>query len=349
MLSGLPFNAALIPVKATARHSYAPALGNCSRRLCFAALAGFAAFGSSAASAQTSPRSVAASTVTNVAAIDLLLNGIPAHISSDVATFRIDELLDLRLTGGADGAAVSGAALAATPFLLTNGGNGNEAFVLDLRVEGLAATLEGFALDRDADGLFDPAIDLRIASGAATPSLAPGEAAPLLALLRGDGSSAIGTLIVSARAVTGSGTPGTTFDGRGDDGTDAVVGATTAAAELRFPLALRPGADAADVSVSKSQSVLAPDGGATPVRGATITYTLEARFTGSGLLASARIADPVPTGTAYVPGSLRLDDRSLTDAADSDPGVFDSQAITVTLGDVAAPAIRTVQFKVIIQ
>jgi hypothetical protein len=64
---------------------------------------------------------------------------------------------------------------------------------------------------------------------------------------------------------------------------------------------------------------------------------------------AARIEDPVPAGTRYVPDSLMLDGALLSDAADDDAGQADNATIAVTLGDIAVAGVRTVQFQVQIQ
>ena len=90
------------------------------------------------------------------------------------------------------------------------------------------------------------------------------------------------------------------------------------------------------------------------MRDSVITYTLEARFTDA--VSGARIADPIPAGTAFVPGSLTLDGAPLSDAADDDAGRFDAAGgtaqgpgIAVALGQVAAASVHVVQFKAKIQ
>ena len=95
--------------------------------------------------------------------------------------------------------------------------------------------------------------------------------------------------------------------------------------------------------------MLAADGSANPTHGATVTYTIAARFAGDGQARGATVSDPIPDGTAYVPGSLRLDGTALSDAADADAGTADAAGITVALGTVAAPALRTISFQVTIK
>ena len=120
--------------------------------------------------------------------------------------------------------------------------------------------------------------------------------------------------------------------------------ATTEATAITVPL--RTG-NSGPVLI-KSQSVANANGASGPAtRGSIITYRLEARFPGGAH--AAVIADRIPDGTRFVPGSLRVDDAVLTDGTDADPGSFDGRGIAVALGDVAAASSHTVQFNVQIQ
>jgi len=67
--------------------------------------------------------------------------------------------------------------------------------------------------------------------------------------------------------------------------------------------------------------VLDAFGGTRALPGSTVTYRLTAELTGSGSLSGLRLADTVPAGTTYQPGSLTLCGAALTDAADADAGV----------------------------
>lgn len=292
-------------------------------------------------------RAAAGSVIPNSATAEFSIDGTPVRVSSNVALRPLDELLDVRLTSPVSPVPVASDRMTTVPVLVINDGNGSEPFVFEATATG--AVIEAIALDRDGDGRFDPTIDLALAPGAATPPLTAGATVQILVLLRGDGAAA-GSLTVGVRAVTGSGTPGTTFTGQGDAGVDAVVGSTTAAARIDLPFTLADtSADAPDVSLLKSQQVVAPDGSGTPRAGATIRYSIQATFGGTIAAPAARVVDAVPAGTAYVPGSLRLDGIALTDIADADPGSFDGAAVAVLLGDVPAPATHTVQFEVTIQ
>lgn len=267
--------------------------------------------------------------ISNTAGVTYRLGDDTRSLTSNTVTLIVAERLDVTIdqpTAPAPGIDDEPATL---PVRLTNTGSGNEAFAV---VTDAAATL---AIDRNADGRFDARIDQPLAG--ATPVLAPGESVRLLAMAQGEEIVAI-----QATAMTGSGKPADVFPGAGDGGSDAVIGPTGAMASIGpSSPAVSPGLP----TLTKSQTVRAPDGSASPVRGAVVTYTLVARFP-AGMTRAARIDDPVPAGTSYVAQSLTLDGEALTDAADADAGGLAQEAIVVALGDVPPAAVHTVTFQV---
>lgn len=282
--------------------------------------------------------------IVNIAVAEATLDNGTARIASNAATLRVDELLGINLQASANAVAAEGAGSAA-PFIVTNAGNGDERFVLAAAFEGVAGTLVGFAIDTNGNGLFDAGDT--VLGTPLTPVVAPGEQIRLLALVGPlENLPANAALTIFSRAQTGSGAPGTLYVGRGDGGTDAVVGTTTAEATIRFGLV--PGA-LPEATLVKSQTLEASDTAAMGRRGSIITYSLAANFNGGGTARGASVVDPIPAGTAFVPGSLTLDGTALSDASDGDAGSFDGTRIAVTLGDIAAPQTRTIQFKVTIQ
>lgn len=282
--------------------------------------------------------------ITNIAKAQVKAEEGEWTLTSNPVTFSVAERLDVALVRANDNAIAVSAGGVAVPVTLTNRGNGQEAFDLAATPSDATARVRLIAIDRDGDGRFDAAIDTPLVDGR-TPALEPGERLALLVVVDPAAIDVTVTeLVVDARAVTGSGPEATLFEERGDGGVDALTGSTEARAQVSVPI----GAEgAAGPVLFKSQSVRAPDGSTIPVVGAIITYRLEARFPGP--TAGVSIADPIPQGTAYVPGSLTLDAVRLSDGADADAGTADDAGIAVTLGDIAAAATRTVQFQVIIQ
>ncbi|MES3078779.1 hypothetical protein O6U66_07290 [Sphingomonas faeni] len=287
--------------------------------------------------------------IVNTAGLRYDADGTAQSTSSNTVTIIVAERLDVALVRDGRGAVVVTAQPVAIPFTLTNLDNGAESFVLAASVSPGAAVLRTLVIDTDGDGLYDPAKDVAPVDGK-TPLLTPGQSIKLLAILVAtpDGGATNAVLTVTARSTTGSGATGNVYPSAGDGGGDAVVGPTGALATVSVPL----GTALAGPVLLKSQSVRAADGSQTAVRDAVITYTLEARFTDA--VTGARIADPIPVGTVFVPGSLTLDGAPLSDGADDDAGRFDPSAaqgagVTVALGRVAAGSSHTVQFKAKIQ
>ncbi len=91
------------------------------------------------------------------------------------------------------------------------------------------------------------------------------------------------------------------------------------------------------------------EGGAQVVAapGQTLNYTI--RFRNSGQVPARRVvlADDLPNGLDYIPGSLRLGNRVLTDESDSDEGQSTNSArrLEVRLAEVAVGALVEVHFR----
>jgi uncharacterized repeat protein (TIGR01451 family) len=301
-----------------------------------------AAGGALPAAAQTRPGTV----VTNTAAVAFTLDGEDRRVDSNSVTLTIAERLDIVLAPGGTTPVLTPPYIA-LGLVLTNGGTGSEAFVVSATPTVAGVTVTGIAIDVDGNGSFDPAVDTLLAG--ATPPVAPGEALHLLVLVSPvpDAEPTGGAVTVTASAATAAGTPADAIAGAGDDGSEAVIGTTGATAAITLPFAApTPPASAlgSAPTLAKTQSVRAPDGSARPVAGAVVTYTLVASFPDA--TEGARIDDPIPAGTRYVPGSLTLDDAVLTDAVGDDAGELAGAGIAVTLGDVPAAAVRTVRFQV---
>jgi uncharacterized repeat protein (TIGR01451 family) len=290
--------------------------------------------------------------IENTAVASFDEGGTPRTINSNTVTVRVDELLDVTVTSLDPGPVTGRPGDAVLTFEVTNQGNGPEAFRLtaDTAVAGndFDVTLRAIAIDSNGNGIYDDGVDQILASPQTTPVLAADARITVFALVTvpqdvtdGDTSD----VQLGAAAVTGNGTPGTTFAGQGVDGGDAVVGTTGALATARGSLI----GSVAGVSLVKSVVLRDPFGGTSAVPGATATFTIEARVSGSGAISSLVVSDAIPAGTTYVPGTLALDAAPLTDAADADAGVASQAAgVSVTLGNVPAGTNRAVTFDVTI-
>jgi uncharacterized repeat protein (TIGR01451 family) len=280
-----------------------------------------------------------------------LPSGGQTSIDSNIVTLKVDELLDVTVasTDPGDVGTQPGLVAQLLGFTITNAGNGIEKFGLSTVANGggddFDPAVTAVYLDANGNGAFDAGLDTLYVAGTNDPELDPDESLAIfvlstIPLAAGDGDR--GKVDLAAVAKTGSGAPGTSFDGLGQGGGDAVVGATGADGDDDGFYRV----SAATLAFVKTAVVADPFGGSTQVPGATITYTLAATVGGSGSLANLRISDPVPAGSTYTAASITLDGATLTDAADADAGSFSGSSISVGLGTVAAGTTRTVTFKV---
>jgi uncharacterized repeat protein (TIGR01451 family) len=280
-----------------------------------------------------------------------LPGGGTSTVTSNTLKLRVDELLDVAVasTDGGDVASFPGGTNQVLKFKVTNSGNGSEAFKLTttdaVGGDDFDPSVTSIVLDTNNNGVYDAGVDTVYVSGSNDPVLAPDAsitAFVLSTIPAGAANAQRGQAKLKATSATGSGTPGTTFAGAGQGGGDAVVGATTAAAEAGGFYAIA----AANLGFTKSAVVTDQFGGTTQVPGATITYTLAATASGSGSVANVKISDPIPSGTTFKPGSIKLDGTGLTDASDADAGNFSGTAINVTVGNMAAGSSHNVTFQV---
>lgn len=280
--------------------------------------------------------------IANTATMTRTTDGGVEALASNTVTLTTAEILDVTIAADRATATARNGETVAIGFVLTNTGNGQEDYLVTIGSGTAGLSLDRLAIDSDGDGVYSTATDQTLAPGAAV-RLAPGQTIRVFALLDGAQVTAATAITAVATARTGSGAAGTAYPNGGDGGGDAVVGSTGATATATTQLALTAGVP----TLAKTQSVLAPDGSARAIPGAIVTYRLVASFPGA--TRGVVIDDPVPTGTAYVPGSLRLDDAVLSDASNDDAGSATTTAIRVALGDVATAGSRSIQFSVKIQ
>ena len=334
--------------------NYSPSLRKTMQKLSAALLFGSACTALSVAQAQAAG-TVAGTDISNTAEASFQVpGGSTVTIPSNTVVITVDELLDVTVTSSDPGdiSTSPGATDQVLTFQITNTGNGQEAFRLtaDTAVGGddFDPTLQQIVIDSDGNGLYDPGVDTVYVAGSNDPDLAPDESISIFVITtipadRVDTDRAEVSLL--AEANTGTGAPGTSFDGLGQGGGDAVVGTTGADDDDSGFLAVQQ----ALVTLVKSATVLDPFGGDQAVPGSTITYNLVATISGSGVLNNVIISDPIPTSTVYIPASITLETAALTDATDADAGEFDGTNINVSLGNVPAGETRTVNFEVTIE
>ncbi len=299
----------------------------------------------------------AGTVIDSAAQADFDINGVRLSTTSNPAGITVDEIIDATVVALTAQVPVSpGDSGRALLFRLTNTGNGTESFRLDIDntllgddYDPVAATPNVY-FDTDDSGDLSVG-DIAYAPGVNEPALASEQGVTILVLndipaVQVTGDRGLSQL--RAASMTGTGTRGTVFPGAGDGGVNALIGSSggigVASGEYLVGGVL--------LSVVKAVSVADPDGGTSPMPGATLTYSIDVNVVSSGTAEGSVFSDPLPADTTYVPSSLELNGAPLTDVADGDAGEFLSvggDEIVVRLGDLdQAAGTQTVRFQVTI-
>lgn len=289
--------------------------------------------------------------IANTAEATFTVGGETQTIPSNTVIVTVDEIIDVTVSSLDAGNVPLGNEEGVLTFLVTNIGNGPEAYRIDidplLAGDDFDPSIVRIAYDSNGNGTYEEGEDELLPASGITPEIAADDALRIFvigALAGNPGNGDIANVGLEASATTGTGDPGTVFEGAGVDGSDAVIGTTTAFAESTgaFQVAV------STVTLTKAAAVLDPFGGSQPVPGALVTYTLVASVAGASSVSGLTINDPVPANTTYAQGTLTLDGGVLTDLADTDAGTADAAAISVALGTVAGGNSHTITFQVTI-
>lgn len=289
--------------------------------------------------------------IVNVAQLRWLDGSQERTIQSNAASLKVDERIDVAISWLDSGSVpvAPGDSNRVLTFRVVNAGNAPEAFALTalgtIGGDQWDPAIAGIAIDSNGNGLFDPDLDRTYRAGTDDPLLQADGSVTVFVLGNapaGLPDAAIGLASLRASAVTGNGAPGTVFVGRGEQGTDAVVGATTATAVSQGSFV----ASLAVPQLAKTQKIVDANGGASALPGAVITYTLTASYDGAVATSGGLIEDPIPAGTSYVPGSLKLNGTTMTDAADGDAGQAGAAGVRVAIGALSRGANAVVSFQV---
>lgn len=291
----------------------------------------------------------AGTTIQNTASATYSNGATTETVDSNTVDILVDELLDVTVSSLDAGSVTLTTAGAVLSFQIGNSGNGPEAFELavDAALSGddFDPAVTQIAYDSNGNGVYDAGVDTVIAIGGSTPAIAADGTLRVFVVTQLAGAPSEGdtaNVRLTAAAVTGTGSAGTTFSGQGEGGGDAVVGTSTAEDQDEGTLVARLGV----VSLVKSATIVDPFGGSQAVPHAIVTYSLVTGVTGSGSVSGVTITDAIPAGTAYNADSLTLDGASLTDATDADAGEADGTGISVDLGTLASGASHTITFSV---
>jgi uncharacterized repeat protein (TIGR01451 family) len=298
--------------------------------------------------------------INNTATVDYTVGALTSTVTSNQSSVVVAEIIDVAVTAPTDPVPVSpGATQQILRYRVTNIGNGPETFrlVMSNAITGdqfdPVASSTSIYLDSDGSGAFNSG-DAPYVVGTNDPVLAPDGAGSFVYVFVMNDipatvvDSNVGRSNLTADSRTGTGAAGTVFAGQGASGTDAVIGNTNGIAVGQGEYLV----EGVAVAALKSQTVVDQYGGARPIPGATINYSIAVSATGTGTASAAAFTDNVPAGTTYVAGTLRLNSTALSDTADADVGTFESSPqprVRVQLGNLtAASGTQTITFAVTI-
>jgi uncharacterized repeat protein (TIGR01451 family) len=288
--------------------------------------------------------------ISNTATVTFNIGGGPITLQSTTNVIKVDQLIGVAVTPLISTPVPVGASATLLSYQVTNTGNGADSFDLtaapNVGGNAFTTTLQTVAIDNNGNGIYDPGVDTVISNGGASQTIAPDGTIKVLLIVAAPATATdtqTSQVRLTATSATGSGTPGTLFAGKGIGGVDALVGLSSGTGNATEALV----ASMAQVTLTKSAVIVDPFGGANPLSGAVVTYSIVAHTTGSGTVNSLTVTDAFPAGTTYQPGTIALNGASLSDAADGDAGNASSTGIAVLLGNVpGGSADRTITFQV---
>ena len=218
-------------------------------------------------------------------------------------------------------------------FRVCNGGNTPDLYTITRAEVSAPSAISSLSFDVDGSGTLT-AGDAAVTVGSTlSPRLAPRACVGVIAVIDVNAAVSGSRLSVS---LTARSNVTTTINGlASDDGT--IINSVGDPARFTDPSL--PSAPPLKLVNGEARATAAP--------GETLDYTVSFRNRGSVNARNVLAADDLPAGLEYVAGSLRLAQRALTDAADSDEGQIanNSRRVEVRLAQVRADEVVTFSFR----
>ncbi|HYO64113.1 MAG TPA: SdrD B-like domain-containing protein [Pyrinomonadaceae bacterium] len=217
------------------------------------------------------------------------------------------------------------------PFRVCNAGNTPDFYTLTRAEVTAPATLVSLFYDTDANGTPDPGDRPAQVGSGLSPRVAPRSCVTLLAVVETNGSAPGSQLVigVTARSNVAESAGGMAQD----DGT--IVNLVGNGAKFTSPdePQLPP------VKLVESRERV------TAAHGQTLAYTIAFRNHGDVAARNAVLRDELPAELDYISGTLQLNGRALTDAADSDEGQVTGRRVEVRWAEVAVGSLVEIVFR----
>jgi uncharacterized repeat protein (TIGR01451 family) len=220
-------------------------------------------------------------------------------------------------------------------FRVCNLGNTPDLYTITRAEVSAPATLLSLHFDTDDNGAISDADTLISLNSTMSPRLAPRACIGVLAVVDVNASAPHTQLAIrlDARSNVSLTTNGTVQD------TGTIINAVGERARLTDPA--NPALPPSKLVNNLERTTAAP--------GQTLDYAISFRNNGSVVARNVLVADDLPAGLQYVPGSLRLNTRALTDSSDADEGYSASlRRFEVKLPQVQPAEIVTLTFRALV-
>lgn len=217
-------------------------------------------------------------------------------------------------------------------FRICNTGNSPDFFLpLDGTVSE-PATINGVFFDHDDSGTVTSADAPVQFNQTLTPQLAPGSCYGVLFVIDTNALAAGSQFVVNLAARSTLTIPGTNDYAR-DIG--VIINTVGAAAVFTAPT----DANLAPLKLVENQ----PRTTAAPAQ--ILNYTVAFRNSGAVAARQVRVIDDLPPELEYVPNTLRLNNKTLTDATDADEGFANSRRVKLLIPEIAPDAVTEIKFQ----
>jgi uncharacterized repeat protein (TIGR01451 family) len=287
--------------------------------------------------------------------------------TSNTVSFVVDKKVNLLVTevSGSVTSVSIGQTGAVTTFSVTNLGNDPQGFTLSAALalgdpatggtppfttNNFSATGLQVFVDSNANGVYDAGVDT--ATSIATLAADVSQTVFIVGGIPGTaltGQQSVVSLTATAVIPTTMAALSPTL-GLDTPGVDVVfadgAGVVDSARDAKYSAYSAYLVNSVNVVITKTvTSIVDPNGTAVLMPNAVMTYQIAVVLTGSGTADNLVITDPLPANTSYVPNSILVNSVAKTDAVDADNAEFSANTVTVTLGNVAAPANIVITFK----
>jgi uncharacterized repeat protein (TIGR01451 family) len=217
-------------------------------------------------------------------------------------------------------------------FRICDTGNTSDLYTITRAAATAPASFVAIYFDNDASGTVTNGDTQITLNQTLSPRVAPGACVGVLVVLDTNDfpANSLLTITLTARANVAAGAGGLAQD----EGT--IINTVGAGVRFTSPVdALLP-----PVKLVEEQERV------TSAPGQTLNYSITFRNSGDVPARNVKVADLLPEGLIYVPGSLRLGDRALTDQDDADEGrALPPRQFEVRLSEVASQEVVRVTFQ----